>query len=146
MIIHTDRIWARVGEDVLPRAGDITVDPGYELVGSDDAKGPLPIIDGLEPGDLAVFLSFIESADDYAHEPTDDEYATTTIGYLVTTPPTSPSKGDGILVAGDMIEAQPQTWLTPDLANTWNELADLGYTLEDFSLPVLAQYIADRRS
>jgi hypothetical protein len=119
-----DALWCREGTILLD---DITV-PTCEK----DIDGIIYAEDGLEPTDVAVFMNFYETTDKKRSP------IGVMAGYLVTK---VDSDGGGILVAGDLFEQDPASWVDTRIRKFFDLMYLEDYSPVDFNMPILAAHL-----
>lgn len=128
-VIAHERIWAFQNDTLLPREGTLILDE-QPLHHSGDLAGPLYVEQGLRPIDVIVFIGYcglLEEPD-----------TTYDVGYMVTQ---VEQDGSGILVGGDMMAAEPKTWMNERVAALWRLLHRADIYLADFGLEALDTYV-----
>ncbi|MDB5181592.1 MAG: hypothetical protein JWP13_355 [Candidatus Saccharibacteria bacterium] len=133
MSYYTERIWQFNNHNLGPREGQIILDEATCLSEDSVDFGPLYVTSGLQRRDVIVFLGFISQTDS---SPDD-----TQTGYMVTH---VDKDGSGILVAKDLMNRDPASWVNPRTVGLWKALSAEGYGLEDFSLSSLQKHIDTR--
>lgn len=129
MPFHTDNIYTVSEPDLVPRSGAL------DIVAHPDAAAPerrtsLVVAHGLMPGDLAVFLTYIDNTE---RDPS--------IGYLVTDINRKPG-GSGTLMRTETICARPNLYVTKRLYTTVRLLGDTGLqAFERMGVSDLLDYI-----
>ncbi|HEY1064138.1 MAG TPA: hypothetical protein VGE30_02445 [Candidatus Saccharimonadales bacterium] len=122
-----------MGNEIIARGGALELDIDEVVVDLDDLRRPM-MVSGLYPSDVAAFLDF--SPVNRLGKP--KLRHAETIGFLVT----QSHAGDGIIVPGDLVEADPRQWLSPELAA---KLASLAFDeVEQFGIGSLHAYVQDR--
>ena len=123
-LVH-DRIWSCGNEgDLMPRAGQLHIDPldAAELF---EAPPHILHVDGLESQDFAVFFE----AEAFGRQPLSHGYL---VSQVVET-------GEGILILGDALEADPRSWMTPRIEGMIKLLGE--EQLAEFSLESLYHHV-----
>lgn len=130
-VVLTENIWSFQNSALMPRPGELSLGDENLLSNESDLSGWLYVKEGLHRSETIVFLGFLglqEKPDDY-HE----------AGYLVTR--VDRRTGSGIVVDGDTVAANPRIWVNNRVKGMWRALHKLDYTLEDFGLPELDEYL-----
>ncbi len=130
MLYYTERIWQFDQNELLHRDGEVVIDEAACFDSEKADAGPLHIASGLNRRDVALFLGQTVSTGDAIEE--------IQTGYLITH---AERDGSGIAVSGDMMARDPATWVNPRTINIWKALKRQEYSLEDFGLPGLQDYI-----
>lgn len=129
-VVITKTIWTLRDCQLMPREGEVRLDPNYcSFESSHDLVQDLPITGGLEKSDVAVFLGFCSLS----------ESETVTIGYLVRD--FFSRENSGIIVPGELALEYPREYVNRRMYGMWTFLHENGFFLEDFGLPELDDYI-----
>ncbi|MDB5186401.1 MAG: hypothetical protein JWL85_924 [Candidatus Saccharibacteria bacterium] len=105
------------------REGDITLDEDETITRIEEMQRPLHV-SGLLSRDVVVYLEVI-----------DGERVAESIGYLVS----HVDDEDGVIVPGNLVQSDPNTWLTDRVRNMINflELSEF----DQFTLNDLAEHV-----
>jgi hypothetical protein len=148
MNISSENIWSfdDASHTLTPRSRAINLSPDHGLIHLDDITHTISVDDGLQPEDVAVFLTFYgpeeQSQDPADAKPHGDTIKTRTEGYLVSM--VEPD-GSGILVRGDVVNEMPSDYMTDELLRKLVriELSDIEF-FEEFGLHALGTHVRKR--
>lgn len=119
--ISTERIWTFQNGYLGPRRGRIHLDSTEGYVNKSDLFGPVHVIAGLRKSDVAI---------QFRVRGLPEEPGIHSVGYLVSQ--VNSLSGEGILVAGDMVQKSPAEWVNTRIGQMWGALHREGYFLSDF--------------